>query len=229
MDAIVSFITISDILTISIILQIYNLESKSALLELTSGTSYGYILIKEGEVWDAHLHDKRGSEALFAILQYDEGILHSQGIPSSITRTINAPLTALLLKAAQIEDEQDLNITEDLTIQQANLKLQSLPGFMGTVVSNIHGELFKAFPQSSTPFCDTQSFSKAAILLTLTWKELFDLNDAHLYHLYDQSNSLFILHLEGGCFYIIGVKSPLSPDKIASEIKKRLNICQVPV
>ena len=218
MDAIVSSLNISNLL------QLFSLEQKSILLEIQDSSNYGYILLQNGEVWDAQYQNLRGEEALYTILQEDKGLLNSLPVPTSVTRTIELPLQALLLNSAQIEDKAHIMLISNITTGEANKRLTTIEGFQGTILTDISGQPIQTFPSEASAFFNIEAFSHDGATLIMAWKELIGLDDSTLFQLYDSSTSIFVLHAKGGYFFIIGIKSSQSAQQIAESVKKALSL-----
>ena len=212
-------------LSISNILQMLSLERKSTYISITHDTKQGYVILNEGDVWDAQFEEMRGEEAVIYLLTHNEGTLKTEQGPSTITRTITTPLPGLLMAAAQKEDELALKSDTSVDIDLANKKLSFIPGFQGSLVLTLDGEVSQCFPENTTAaYFDRDQFSNQVRSTIMNWKTLLDLDNQSLFQLYGDQLSIFVLHLRAGHFFIVGIESALAPSKVGQHVQNALGI-----
>ena len=87
------------------IIQMECLSQNSLVLRMTRGALIGKIWIQTGELVDAEAPGARGEAALRKILQWKSGTFENLPAEPNRERTIDKPVNALLLEAAQAIDE----------------------------------------------------------------------------------------------------------------------------
>src|SRR5262245_1425701 len=87
------------------IIQMECLSQNSLVLRMTRGALVGKIWIQSGELIDAEAPGARGEAALRKILEWKSGTFENLPAEPSRERTIDKPVNALLLEAAQAIDE----------------------------------------------------------------------------------------------------------------------------
>lgn len=91
-------------MSISSFLQLLALERKSCRLDLSSEAGCACVYLRRGDVVHAELGEIQGKEAALEILGWDSAELRVVREPWKGRRTINVPLTELLLAGARAEE-----------------------------------------------------------------------------------------------------------------------------
>ena len=212
-------------LNISNILQMLSLERKSVYISIINGTGRGYVVMQAGEIFDAQYQELRGEEAMLYLLNHNEGKLSTEPGPTNITRTINVPLEGLLMKAAQLADERAAITTNAIDVDLANIKLNAIQGYLGSLITTLEGEIVQTYPQDSQfTFFNSEQFSSKVRTSIMNWKSLLDLDNSNLFQLYGDQLSIFILHLREGHFFIVAIESPLASSKVGREVQSALGL-----
>ncbi len=94
-------------ITLSGLLQLLNLEHKTCVLSIKSGGREGQLSCLAGEMIHAQAGASLGLDAIYEILRWDDPEIEIGGTPSPQERTIDAPLSHVLLEAARLKDEID--------------------------------------------------------------------------------------------------------------------------
>ncbi len=89
------------------VLQLLNLEGRSAIIEVRTEEENGSVFVKDGEPVHSTLGDKIGEKALIAILSQPEIEYNIKFDAPEVERTINSPLYALILRAISDVDESN--------------------------------------------------------------------------------------------------------------------------
>lgn len=96
-----------DGLTLSGFAQLLEIERKTCLLRAWRGTRTADLLFRNGELVDASLEDKHGQDAALEILTWSHAHLEVlPAIDDDQERTIDEPLSWLLLESARLLDER---------------------------------------------------------------------------------------------------------------------------
>lgn len=85
--------------------QMIAIERETCALDVRAEGRQGVLFFVEGDLCDAVLDDLRGEEAAIAILGWDVADVETHSIAESPRRSINAPLTFVLLEAMRRKDE----------------------------------------------------------------------------------------------------------------------------
>lgn len=98
------------------VLQLLNLEGRSAIIEVSFNGEKGKVFIKDGEPWDAEFKDIKGEKALIGLLSIPEMKYNLKFESPEIERTIKTPLYAIILRAiSRVDEAQREEITSILT------------------------------------------------------------------------------------------------------------------
>ncbi|SPD72036.1 hypothetical protein PITCH_A1150071 [uncultured Desulfobacterium sp.] len=98
-------------------LQLMEMESKTCTIRLTDEKSggQGVLFFRDGEVLDARIEDKRGRDAAYVMLAWDEATLAIQELCPVDENKVQADLQALLLEAMRLKDEKEVAAKEKMT------------------------------------------------------------------------------------------------------------------
>lgn len=89
-------------------LQLLAMEQKTCLLNISSGTTDGYVYLEQGEIHAAVCGNTKGDEALYMLLVSENARITFRKLPrKKIARMINKPLMSLLMEGMQYMDEAE--------------------------------------------------------------------------------------------------------------------------
>jgi len=93
--------------------QLIELEKKTCLLEVQSKQEKcknGYLIFKQGELWDALIDKLKGEEAAIKIVSLKNVKIKFMKLPTKIyKKNINKSLISILMESSKIEDEKEDN------------------------------------------------------------------------------------------------------------------------
>jgi CheY-like chemotaxis protein len=92
-------------LTLAGLLQLLHLEQKTCIVSVTWGDYRARLWCLSGELVHAEADSRRGLDAVYQVLQWDEPEIEIGGTPSLRERTIEVPLEYIVLEAARLRDE----------------------------------------------------------------------------------------------------------------------------
>jgi CheY-like chemotaxis protein len=90
-------------ITLNSLLQLMEWERKSATLTIQGREGLGLVYVKEGQLIHAAFKDQEGCEAAYRILTWDRPVIEFVDT-CKVHRTIDMPLTEILLNAAFLKD-----------------------------------------------------------------------------------------------------------------------------
>lgn len=94
-------------ITLSGLLQLLHLEQKTCNLSITSSGRRGKLSCLAGELIDARAGGASGLDAAYEILEWGDPEIEIDSAPSLEARTIEAPLSFVLIEAARRRDERE--------------------------------------------------------------------------------------------------------------------------
>jgi CheY-like chemotaxis protein len=116
-------------ITLSGLLQLLNLEQKTCTLSVRAGGRQGQLSCLAGALVHAHVGPSLGLDAAYEILRWDEPEIEIGGAPSvREERTIDAPLSHVLLEAARLKDELEEARRSDVHLRASKLPPASTYG-----------------------------------------------------------------------------------------------------
>jgi DNA-binding response OmpR family regulator len=106
-------------------LQLLNLEQKTCILSIRSRGRKGRLSCVAGELTHAEVGASLGLDALYEVLRWDDPEIEIGGAPSLRERTIDAPLSHILLEAARLKDEERQS---DVEVRAASARVAAAQG-----------------------------------------------------------------------------------------------------
>ncbi|MBM3128015.1 MAG: DUF4388 domain-containing protein [Chloroflexi bacterium] len=142
------------------LIQINCQEMRSAQLTLTRADQTGEIYFSDGQVVHATLGARRGEDAIYALLAWDDGtFVLDRDVPTP-EKTIAAPWGALLLEGMKRVAESPAALTEEADMRpDALAQLRALNGVAGVVIAASDGIVLGA----DIPGSDGENEAAAAV------------------------------------------------------------------
>lgn len=88
-------------------LQLIEMEQKSCTLEVRGAMGTGQLFVRKGELLDARTKDQAGEAAALTILGWNDVAIHIEGVCRVNERTIQLPLSHIIMEAMRIRDEAE--------------------------------------------------------------------------------------------------------------------------
>jgi len=98
---------IEDLIELTTLLQLINMEKKTLVLWVVLDGQKGYIAFENGEIIDAKFGNLRGVEAVNFLIMKNKGKLKIDRGKKARKRTINIPFMTLLLNAVKTKDDME--------------------------------------------------------------------------------------------------------------------------
>ncbi len=122
------------------LLQMYAMEGKSTVLEISKGKNTGRIYFDKGAILHAETNANQGEEAFYEMQFWKGGRFDSKPLPENFPVTIQSSMTALLLEGArrhderlqqeggvEIENENIEEFTEEADKEELSIKENKMP------------------------------------------------------------------------------------------------------
>jgi DNA-binding NtrC family response regulator len=93
-------------------LQLIDMEEKDCTLMIRSSGNLGYLYFSSGELIAAKSQGKRGEEAAFEIINWDNSSIEIRNTCPKREKEINKPLMYILMESARLKDESKTNIPQ---------------------------------------------------------------------------------------------------------------------
>ncbi|MDY0362635.1 MAG: response regulator [Desulforegulaceae bacterium] len=95
---------IIDGISISTFLQMIEMEEKTCTLKITQDNKNGTMFFKKGSLIDASFENKNGTQAAYAIINWERAEIEIENYCHKNENTINTNLMSILMEAAKIKD-----------------------------------------------------------------------------------------------------------------------------
>ena len=95
-------------INISSFLQLIDIESKICTLTVRSHGNVGYLYFRDGELIAAETEGKRGEEAAYDIIGWNNSIIEIADYCRKDEREIEKPLMQILMESARLKDEESM-------------------------------------------------------------------------------------------------------------------------
>ncbi len=186
------------------LLQIINLEKKSAEVEIEINRKTGVLYFRDGELIHAEFADLEGEEAAIRLILLNRGIFHLKPLFKKINQTIFTPFLPFLLNLMKNEDERKksflkvsrqshFNFQIRQKFKQLLDELQSVTGFLASAVISAGGKIIADDFRHNQP-----DFSAGITNFSHLLEKARDINEQ-----FQNQNNIY-LQLEGENFIIIG-------------------------
>lgn len=111
------------------VLQVINIDKKSAVLQLDNEGEKGLIYFKDGEIINAEYQDFEGAEAVENIIELKSGNISVKKLKNKVKRVIDVPFTKFMLNILKKNDEtkngngnfEEISPSEEVDIAYDNI------------------------------------------------------------------------------------------------------------